>query len=307
MPVSVDASIGRQTAVELTSAVLLYTDGSYQGDAFATVHKVTGVSEGTPALAPGQLLTAEGLRAILKALYRLQRLEVNPPHVLASSPERQRLVWFELARSRVMFFKANDTYLDALSGQSFPQPPLLFIAGAQLLKVFALGEGERPTGSSPWSRSCSTYARRSETSRVAGAARRSPRILHPNGRRGGQGCLPRRVREPGTWRCAWVRPTGKREHGRRGKGATGASAAHSGPICVRRTTTRTGPDAVRVQRRGRALSSGCRPSRWLSRRTPSRGSCPRWCARCGTLDLKPGSVRLFPIDPALWQRLERQR
>lgn len=147
MPVSVDASIGRQTAVELTSAVLLYTDGSYQGDAFATVHKVTGVSEGTPALAPGQLLTAEGLRAILKALYRLQRLEVNPPHVLASSPER--LVWFEPARSRVMFFKTNDTYLDALSGQSFPQPPLLFIAGAQSLKVFALGEGERPTGSSP--------------------------------------------------------------------------------------------------------------------------------------------------------------
>ena len=50
---------------------------------------------------------------------------------------------------RVMFFTATDAYLNGLSGQSFPQPPLLFIAGERSLKVFALGEDERPTGSSP--------------------------------------------------------------------------------------------------------------------------------------------------------------
>jgi hypothetical protein len=147
VPVSVDVSLGRQSKVKLARAVLLYQEGRHQGDAFATVHEVMGVDDGRPALAPGQLLTVEGLREIHKALYRVQRLEVLPPHVLAASPER--LVWFEPARNRVMFYSAGDTYLDALSGQSFPQPPLLFIAGERSLKVLALGENERPTGSSP--------------------------------------------------------------------------------------------------------------------------------------------------------------
>jgi PRTRC genetic system protein B len=147
MSISVDVSLGRQSEVKLAKAVLLYQEGRHQGDAFATVHEVTGVEEGQPALASGQLLTFEGLREIHKALYRVQRLEVLPQHVLAASPER--LVWFEPARNRVMFYSAGDTYLDARSGQSFPQPPLLFIAGERSLKVLALGENERPTGSSP--------------------------------------------------------------------------------------------------------------------------------------------------------------
>ena len=147
MAVSVDVSLGRQSKVELTKAVLLYQEGRHQGDAFATVHEVTGVEKGEPALAPGQLLTVEGLREIHRALYRVQRLEVLPQHVLAASPER--LVWFEPARSRVMFFTAADAYLDSLSGGSFPQPPLLFIASERSLKVFALGDNKRPTGSSP--------------------------------------------------------------------------------------------------------------------------------------------------------------
>lgn len=147
MPTSVDISLGRQSKVELAKAILLYQESHHQGDAFATIHEVTGVDEAQPALAPGQLLTVEGLREIHKALYRVQRLEVLPPHVLAASPER--LVWFEPARSRVMFFTAADAYLNSLSDQSFPQPPLLFIAGERSLKVFALEEDERPTGSSP--------------------------------------------------------------------------------------------------------------------------------------------------------------
>ncbi len=147
MPTTVDVSLGRQSVVKLTRSVLLYQDSGHQGDAFATVHEVTGVDDGQPALGPGQLLTVEGLREIHQALYRVQQLEVMPTHVLAVSPER--LVWFEPARSRVLFFQSGDAYLNGLSGQSFPQPPLLFIAGERSLKVFALGENERPTGSSP--------------------------------------------------------------------------------------------------------------------------------------------------------------
>jgi PRTRC genetic system protein B len=141
----VNARIGRKSTVTLKRAVLLYENPGYAGDdAFATVHDVTGLDEGRPALAPGRLLTVEGLREIHRALYRQQRLEVLPEHVLASTPER--LAWFEPARPRVMFFKAQDAFLNSLSGSSFPQPPLLFIAGERQLKVFALATEGRPTG-----------------------------------------------------------------------------------------------------------------------------------------------------------------
>lgn len=144
MPVSVEVAIGRRSVVKLSKAILLYEHEHRQGDAFATVHEVTGVEAAQPALAPGRLMSAEGLREIHGALYRVQRLTVLPQHVLAATPER--LAWFEPARSRVMFFSAQDAYLNALSGQSFPQPPLLFIAGERSLRVFALAEDKRPAG-----------------------------------------------------------------------------------------------------------------------------------------------------------------
>lgn len=147
MPVSVTTELGRQSTVELKQAVLLYGDNDYGGDTFATLHDVTGVESGTPALAPGRLLTVEALRQLHKSLYRLQKLELLPPHLLAVSPER--LVWFEPARDRVMFFETNDAYLQGLSGVSVPHPALLFIAGERSLKVFTLGSNERPTVDTP--------------------------------------------------------------------------------------------------------------------------------------------------------------
>ena len=146
MSISVNVSVGRQGVVKLVKAILLY-EGGQQGDAFATVHDVTGVDEGRPALAPGQLFTAEGLRDLHRSLYRQQKLAILPPHVLAVSPER--LAWFEPARERVLFFSCSDAYLNGLSGGPFPQPPLLFIAGERSLRVFTLAGDERPTGSSP--------------------------------------------------------------------------------------------------------------------------------------------------------------
>ena len=140
----VETEVGRQSQVKLKKAVLLYEEDGYeQGDAFATVHEVTEVEGGQPTLGAGRLLSVEGLRRIHKSLYRLQALSVLPPHVLALSPER--LVWFEPARTRALFFETQDAYLQTLSGQVFPQPALLFIAGERSLKVFALGSSERPT------------------------------------------------------------------------------------------------------------------------------------------------------------------
>ena len=145
MPASLNVAVGRQAEVRLERAVLLYGDG-HGGDAFATVHDVTGVAEGRPALAPGRLLTVAGLREIHGALYRQGRLAVLPPNVLALGPGR--LAWFEPARPRALFFASGDLFLDGLSGHPLPQPPLLFIGGERALKVFALSEDERPSGSS---------------------------------------------------------------------------------------------------------------------------------------------------------------
>ncbi|MDQ3398304.1 MAG: PRTRC system protein B [Deinococcota bacterium] len=145
MPVSVGVGIGRKGTVALKRAVLLYESGGYESkDAFTTVHDITGLDEGQPALAAGRLLTVEGLREINKALYKQQRLVVLPEQVLAVTNER--LAWHEPARMRVMFFKTQDAFLNNLSGSSFPQPPLLFIAGERQLKVFALTIEGRPTG-----------------------------------------------------------------------------------------------------------------------------------------------------------------
>ena len=144
MPVSVTTALGRQSTVRLQKAVLLYGDDSYDADTFATLHDVTGVDTGVPTLAAGKLLSVEALRHIHKSLYRLQRLELLPPHVLAVSPER--LVWFEPMCDRTLFFETQDPYLQTLSGQTFPQPALLFIAGERSLKVVALSSDDRPTG-----------------------------------------------------------------------------------------------------------------------------------------------------------------
>lgn len=146
MPVSVKAELGRQSLVELKQAVLLYGEDIYDGDTFATLHDVTGVESGIPALAAGRLLSVEALRHLHKSLYRLQKLELLPPHVLAISPER--LVWFEGARDRIMFFETADAYLQGLSGISLPHPALLFIVGERSLKVFALSSNDRPIAES---------------------------------------------------------------------------------------------------------------------------------------------------------------
>ena len=89
MPVSVETDVGRRSQVKLKKAVLLYEEDGYeQGDAFATVHEVTGVEDGQSTLGAGRLLSVEGLRRVHKSLYRLQALSVLPSHVLALSPER---------------------------------------------------------------------------------------------------------------------------------------------------------------------------------------------------------------------------
>lgn len=132
-----DIEIGQQARLELKRAILLYQD---QHHTFATLHEVAP----SPArLEPGRLLTLENVHELHRELYGGVALELLPDNVLANS--LHKLVWFEKAKKRVMFFKSTDAYLQAMSGRCFPQPALLFVATLRSLQVFALAGKERPT------------------------------------------------------------------------------------------------------------------------------------------------------------------
>lgn len=150
MSVSAEVHLGHQNKLKLSRAVLLYETlgGDYgsRRDTFASVHGVR--FEGSlPVLEPGRALTLEALRELSRSLSRAQRLELLTKHVLAVGPET--LVWFEPARPRVMFFRCPDPCLQKLSGQTFPQPALLFIATSRQLRVLALAEDARPAADTP--------------------------------------------------------------------------------------------------------------------------------------------------------------
>ncbi len=150
MPVTVDVKLGHRNTVNLSRAILIYESkgGGYgsQQDTFASVHDVR-LEGAVPVLEPGSAITLEALRELSRFLSRTRALELLPEHVLAVAPET--LVWFEPAWPRVMFYECSDPCLQSLSGQTFPQPALLFIASARQLKVLALDDDARPTSDTP--------------------------------------------------------------------------------------------------------------------------------------------------------------
>ena len=150
MSISVNVQLGHRNTVKLSRAILIYESkgGEYgsRQDTFASVHGVR--HEGAvPVLEPGSAMTLEALRELSRSLSRTKALELLPEHVLAVGPET--LVWFEPAWPRVMFYECNDPCLQSLSGRTFPQPALLFIATARQLTVLALADDTRPTPDTP--------------------------------------------------------------------------------------------------------------------------------------------------------------
>lgn len=141
---------GQQTA-QLEQAILVYNTSQSLEDqrSFVTVHDVTAAEKRAPTLGPGRLLSHAELGKLIAALHR-QTFELIPAHVLALAPDR--IAWFEPARKRHMFFKpvSPDPTVAGLSGVTFPQPALLWIAGpGTRLEVYALGDSDRPTTKTP--------------------------------------------------------------------------------------------------------------------------------------------------------------
>lgn len=127
-------------------AILVYSNGQ---DARATVHDLIEVG-GAPELGAATPLTTHDLQAIVAQLGS-KALTFHPQHVLASSVHA--VAWWEPAQDRPLFFSGSDPALKALSGQRFPQPPLLMVARPRSLSVFALPENARPTPGTPVCRS----------------------------------------------------------------------------------------------------------------------------------------------------------
>ena len=96
------------------------------------------------ALALGPLTPVTGTQ-VLDLLGRLDGPPVAPEDPVVVGYSRRGVAWFVPASQRALLFQAGDRALDALSGQVFPQPPLLFVlTGMGSLKVFALAEDARP-------------------------------------------------------------------------------------------------------------------------------------------------------------------
>lgn len=134
--------LGDDTTLTLTRALLLY-ERQHGTQAFATVHQVRADDDDAPTLEPGRLLTYDDLHGIQEALSGSAGLAYLPPQVVASGGNA--LAWHEPAQERPLIFQLQDSYLSALSGRSFPQPPLLFVLKHRSLSVYALKSDQRPT------------------------------------------------------------------------------------------------------------------------------------------------------------------
>ncbi|NJK46222.1 MAG: hypothetical protein HC933_19945 [Pleurocapsa sp. SU_196_0] len=122
------ASVG---ATRPSKAILFY------GSSFASVHDITD-----NALGAGRPLGTTALREALEALNGAS-LEWLPENVLAFGGKR--VVWYEPAQPRALFFDTADEALNALSGQVFPMPGLIFEATQCSLKVWSYRGNHRPT------------------------------------------------------------------------------------------------------------------------------------------------------------------
>jgi PRTRC genetic system protein B len=142
--------LGWSTDLPLKHALLVY-----RGDKLTavTLHDIVQDADGKqPRLGPGRLPAADDLRTLCHEILQSDhgKSEWLPDNILML--ERSRIAWWEPARRRPMFFETQDTALNALSGRSFPQPALLFIATGFQLAVVALPKNRRPRPQDPIAR-----------------------------------------------------------------------------------------------------------------------------------------------------------
>lgn len=138
---------GQQT-LKLAKAILLYESSE---TTMATLHKVKhwgGYDDEGAVIGPGRVLTREALSALLARMSGRQERWILPEHTLVA--DGLLLAWYSPERTLPIFFNSSDKkFNDAVNGRCVIYPPMLFVAQASGVRVFALGARERPAADSP--------------------------------------------------------------------------------------------------------------------------------------------------------------
>lgn len=136
---NVESYLSEGTRLEVTRAVLLYSDATRM---LATVHDVMRVGD-IPTLLPGECLTQEALERTLRSLSNAPTVrDILPPEVLCDT---SCLCWWKTATRLPIFFNTKDEKFNKeMSGAVVLHPPLVFLATSGRLRIFALTEDCRP-------------------------------------------------------------------------------------------------------------------------------------------------------------------
>jgi PRTRC genetic system protein B len=135
---------GREVSFELHKALLIYKRKSHRGDeAFVTQHDVKKSGTGESFLGPGEVISIEFVRSLMRSLQGETGSELLPENVLVHTYDR--IVWWVPPAIRTMFYLTEQMpELQQLSGKAYPQPALLLDAHSGGLRIRALNEVKRP-------------------------------------------------------------------------------------------------------------------------------------------------------------------
>lgn len=141
----IDLDIESIHQFELTTAILIYGNGK---EGVATKHQIISDQlnpESLPLLGPGQCLTRDMLTDLLRNLTRADSgRTILPERVLCA--DAALMAWWSPAKRAPIYFRMGDaTFNAAISGKEVLHPPLLFVAKAGRLWVWALPSNQRPT------------------------------------------------------------------------------------------------------------------------------------------------------------------
>ena len=137
---NVHIEIGGSEVLTFQGALLVYR-GRSRG--FVTWHDVRRNAAGVPYLGEAQELTTDFVHHLAEELGTAAPTEIFPENVLARTAEL--MAWWSPASERTLFFAAHDEDAYRLSGQRFPQPPLVWKVSGRDLWVRALKENRRPS------------------------------------------------------------------------------------------------------------------------------------------------------------------
>lgn len=142
----VNVNIGQNRHFALHEALLVYRasdkHNSTAGDTYVTHHPIITNNGKKPELGPAKLLTMEFIQSLLESLGTEIPAEFLPENVIGRTD--RLLAWWTPSQKRPMFFGNTQGDIKAISGKSFPQPALLWLAIDGHLKIRALKNNQRP-------------------------------------------------------------------------------------------------------------------------------------------------------------------